>query len=205
MITRFMHIALICVVGLLVTTGDAMAQDTKSGTSGKKKGAAKKKTTGVELNSQEGRFSVEFPAGFTDPAENVVEVEIPGGTLPMTMYTASKGATSAYLVAFLDYPEESFEQGIESMLDGAREGALKNMNATLESQKSITLNGHPGRSITFAGFSGEQRVYGRIDYFIAKPRLYQVLYLTSSKTKVNAPEITACFESFTIITDTTEQ
>lgn len=206
MVGRIIQFSLICALGLFVAacqgkSPDSRPRDTSASVDS---GAKAAPPVGVKLGSREGRFNVEFPPGFTNPEQRTVEVETPAGKLPMTLYTSSQDTSSAYMIAFLDYPLDAFQAGIEKMLDGAREGALKNMNATLEKQESVTLSGHPGRSITFKGTSQGKEVFGRIDYYIAKPRLYQILFLTSNKARVTTPEITKCFSSFTITADTTQ-
>jgi len=189
---------------MIAACGDK-SQDTKPGDTSAATGTGSTQPPeGVDLGSSQGRFNVKFPPGFTNPQEGTKEVETPAGKLMMTIYTSAQDTTSAYMVAYLDYPEEAFNAGIEAMLDGAREGALKNMSATLEKQESVTLSGHPGRSMTFNGTSQGRPVYGRIDYYIAKPRLYQILFLTSNKEQVSSPEITACFSSFAINADSAQ-
>ncbi len=153
---------------------------------------------GTLLESKEGRFSVRIPEGFSSPEESTMPLETAVGKLDMEVFTATQGESSVFMAAYIDYPESAFEAGIPAMLDGAREGALKNLHGKVLSQKSTSLLGHPGRSMKFVGKTGGMRVYGRVDYFIARPRLYQVLFLSSAKAMVEDPTVTAAFKTFTI-------
>lgn len=153
---------------------------------------------GTLLESEEGRFSVRIPVGFSSPEESTVPLETAVGKLDMKVFTAVKGAGAVIMAAYIDYPEEAFAAGTEKMLDGARDGALKNLNGKLSSQKSITLLGHPGRSITFSGTSAGTKLFGRVDYFIVKPRLYQLLYISQKKADVGTTAIKNAFSSFTL-------
>src|SRR5438128_295113 len=68
---------------------------------------------GVRLGAREGRFSIYFPEGFTTPEQKTMEMETPAGKLPVTLYMAQQDSTSAYIVAYSDYPERAFDAGIE--------------------------------------------------------------------------------------------
>ncbi len=120
------------------------------------------------------------------------------GKLDMKVFTATKGQGSVFMTAYIDYPENAFEAGTEKMLDGAREGALKNLNGKVDRQESVTLDGNPGRSMTFTGKTGGMDVYGRVDYYIVKPRLYQILFLSQDKAMVEDASITTAFGTFKI-------
>ena len=156
---------------------------------------------GVELASDEGHFRVVLPSGFSNPVASTLPISTARGTLDMQVYTSAKGTNAVFLIGYIDYPDQAFEQSTTTMLDGARDGALRNLNAKLSSQKDVKLMGYPGRTITFAGTSEGQKLYGRVDYYIVKPRLFQVLYLSSKKKDVADKNIKDAFASFAF-TDT---
>lgn len=173
---------------------DAEKKDTSGSASSSSTEAAK----GMELASADGRFKVMIPEGFANPQESTMPLTTAVGTLNMKVFTAAKGDAAVFMTAYVDYPEEAFANGTDVMLDGAREGAMKNLNGTVDRQESITLDGNPGRSVTFSGKSQGIDVYGRVDYYIAKPRLYQILYLSQSKDGLDDESIKNGFSSFAI-------
>ncbi len=96
-------------------------------------------------------FITEFPG---TPEESVQKIQTAVGELDMNMvgYSSSKAGDNVYYgVIRSDYPEEQFsdisDEQIKSILDGAVNGAVTNVNGTLESDENITLNGYPGRKI----------------------------------------------------------
>jgi hypothetical protein len=207
MISRFQCIPLACGLLLLVSCGEKSSRAKNPGpadltldsSSAKKPDGPK----GVRLGSKEGRFSIYFPEGFTTPMQDTMEMETPAGKLPVTLYMAQQDTTSAYIVAYSDYPGHAFDAGVEAMLNSAPEAALKTYNGIVEKRSNVTLNGHTGRSLVFRGTVENRTVFGRADYFIVKPRIYEILFLTSDSARVTSPEITAGFNSFTFERDTT--
>lgn len=93
--------------------------------------------------------------------------------------STNRGAT-AYIVSYTDYPAAVASQtSPEKMLVGARDGQLKNLQATATSDKEITVSGHPGRDVQFKnarGFTGRCKMV----MVKGKHRLYQVLALTTN-------------------------
>lgn len=184
--------------GLGSKTDKPATSDVKSdSTAAPSSSAASSATTEpTELSSEGGRFSVTFPSGFSKAQESTMPLETAVGKLDMKVYTATKGQGSVFMAAYIDYPENAFAAGTEKMLDGAREGALKNLNGQVDHQEEVTLDGNPGRSMTFTGKTGGMDVYGRVDYYIVKPRLYQILFLSQDKAMVEDAGITEAFGTF---------
>jgi hypothetical protein len=156
---------------------------------------------GVRLGAKEGRFSIYFPEGFSTPEQKTMEMETPAGKLPVTLYMAQQDSTSAYIVAYSDYPDRAFDAGIEAMLNSAPESALRTYNGTVEKRTDVMLDGHAGRSLIFRGTAESRPVYGRADYYIVKPRIYEILFLSSDSTMVNTPRIASTFNTFAIKAD----
>jgi len=89
-----------------------------------------------------------------EPERSVQEVPTAVGKLDMhmIMYTpTSNDKNMIYSAIRSDYPESQFENVDSSyndtILDGAVNGAVSNVNGTLKSDEKITFNGYPGRSI----------------------------------------------------------
>ncbi len=194
---RLPTLSLLALVGaiLAVNTAPAFASCAMANLAAS---TAERAFEGMLLESEEGRFSVRIPEGFSNPTESTMPIEMTFGNIDMKAFTATKGQGSVFMTAYIDYPDSTFAAGTEKMLDGAREGALKNLHGKILSQKSTSLLGHPGRSMKFVGKTDGMRVHGRVDYFIVRPRLYQVLFLTTAKAMVEARTITSAFATFTI-------
>lgn len=160
---------------------------------------AAKILAGVVFESSTGRFTLTVPGGFSTPEHSTTPIETSSGTVDMHMFTSARGTGDVLLIGYVDYNDDAFSNGIEPMLDGAADGAMKNLDGKIESQNNVTLAGNPGRSLTFAGVSQGTKVYGRIDYYIARPRLYQVLYLSKNKKSVAAKDIKGTFGSFKLL------
>jgi hypothetical protein len=204
MTNRFFRATLI--LGLAVALASCGGKGDKPATTGDSKDTAASadkahestagEAGGMELASDQGEFSVKIPEGFSNPEESTMPLETAAGKLNMKVFTSSKGEGAVFMTAYIDYPDSAFRNGEETMLDGAREGALKNLNGQVVRQESKTLDGNPGRSVTFTGKSGATDVFGRVDYYLVKPRLYQVLFLSQTKEMVDDPGISASFDSF---------
>jgi hypothetical protein len=78
----------------------------------------------------------------------------------------------AYLVGYNDYPKDKvkgFDK--QKMLDGAKKGAVNNVQGKLVAEKTIELSGFPGLEIEVD--AGASKVFVRI--VVAEERLYQAL------------------------------
>jgi hypothetical protein len=155
-------------------------------------------TPGEKLMSDTGRFSVQFPGGFPKATKASQPIQTKLGPLTMITYVTEE-AEAACMVAYSDYPDEAFEGAdINVLLDSARNGALRNVNGTMEKEEQISINGSPGRSIVFTGKSQGKTIHGRFDYYLVKPRLYQVGYMALAKDKLTEPGTEAYFHSFAV-------
>ncbi|SHH58756.1 hypothetical protein DFQ05_0872 [Winogradskyella wandonensis] len=113
----------------------------------------------VKYKSEELAVTAIFPA---TPKESVQKVQTAVGSLDMhmVMYAPlmSGDDNAVYSLIRSDYPEEQFKDADQekqsSILDGAVEGAVTNVNGTKLSDKKIKLNGYPGRSIKIQTESG---------------------------------------------------
>lgn len=150
------------------------------------------------IESKPGRFSMRLPEGFSEAEESTIPVETIVGNIDMEAYLSMRGEGSMFMAAYADYPDSAFNAGTEPILDGAREGALESLNGKIISSKNLSLLGYPGRSLTFRGRSAGMTVYGRIDYYLVRPRVYLVLYVDRRRGAVKDRKIAAAFNSFTI-------
>src|SRR5205823_3948450 len=95
-----------------------------------------------EFSSKEGNYKIQFPG---NPKARDQKTAV--GTMKAQTYEEKNGA---YIVGYFDIPGVGRENAakIQQRLDGARDGSLRNIQATLTSEKKILLDKkHPGRDI----------------------------------------------------------
>ena len=103
------------------------------------------------------------------------------------------------LIGYSDISNVEFTDELrEKMLEGAKEGAIENMHATLDNEENITLDGIPGRSIRFTADNEGQAMHGRFDYFMVGNRLYQVGYIALTADGLDTDAVRSYFKSFKI-------
>lgn len=126
------------------------------------------------FTSKEGKFKIEFPA---QPTESKQNVPSPIGQLTANLFTAEiPQSMSVYVVAYTDYPANLVKKSDDAVLDGARDGCVKNVQGKLLSEKKLTLDKYPGREIAVE-LPGQARYRARI--YIVNLRLYQVITVGS--------------------------
>jgi len=200
---RFHSLVAILAVALTVAACDKKGDTPSDGKTDTTAGKNNESSTtsaemGEKISSDTGRFVVQFPSGFPAPTQQTQQVPTKIGTLAMITYLTEQ-QEAACMVAYSDYPEAAFEGAdVNALLDSARNGALNNVNGTMDSEEKITLDGNPGRSIVFTGSSQGRTIHGRFDYYLVRPRLYQVGYMAMSKEKLGEPGTVAYFKSFAL-------
>jgi hypothetical protein len=125
----------------------------------------------VEFKPKDGNLSVRMPG--KPKAQNPQDITYPGGTSKLYMFILeADGGKAAYMVAYNDFPAELIDDDVAQMaLDGARDGAVRNVKGKLLSTKKITLlKKHPGRDFTFEVAKIGQ---ARARVYLADGRLYQ--------------------------------
>ncbi len=161
--------------------------------------------TSDTVKSAKGRFTVVFPTWFPLPTISSTKVPTDVGTLKMITFM-STSTDAACMVAYADYPQSAFKgTDLEEMLDSTRAGTMGNINGHVLREESITLNGYPGRTVYFSGSTDDMQLYGRFDYYIVKPRLYQVGYMSANEDDITQPNTDAFFESFALINRTNKR
>ena len=142
-----------------------------------------------KYTSPDGTFKISFPGTPTVSSQNV-PTEV--GNIEMKSFTYEKSATEAYMVALSDYPSELvLASSPDSLLQGAKVGALNSQGATLESEEKITLDGNPG--YFFKAKKDSYHMCYKI--FLKGNRLFQILMLRDGSYP-SQEDITKYFESF---------
>jgi hypothetical protein len=130
------------------------------------------------------------------PSKNDDTIPSAAGPLPLRMYTLSKGF-EGYITGYTEYPDIVFTSTEpEKLLDGAQQGAISNVKGEVTSQRSITLNGHPGREIV--GTSPAQNIGFTARVILAKPRMYMLVYTQYDKDKPISEDGKRFLDSFEI-------
>ena len=157
---------------------------------------------GAPFSSEKGRFTIKLPTGFPAFQEKVQSQPSAVGNIELHIFS-SETTRGACITGYSDYPAVTFQgRSAQQMLEDGRDGALKSVNGTLEKQKSITIQGHPGLSISGSTMMGNRQVYFRFDYVLVEPRFYQVGFLGYDKAGFEGPEILDYFKSFRITDET---
>jgi len=124
-----------------------------------------------KYTNEDGNFKIAFPGAPTLASENI-PTEV--GDIEMKSFTYEKSVTEAYMLAYSDYPSEIVKQSDpETLLKGAKEGALSSQQATMETEKKITIDGNPGYYFTAV----KDSYYMCYKIFLKENRLYQILML----------------------------
>jgi hypothetical protein len=123
----------------------------------------------------------------------LLEQDIMGLKLKMWIYEAGDGGYAVALTDIGKFPENE----IETRLDGARDGAVKNVNGKLIKETKIMLDKkYPGRQIDVSlPAQGDAMIRQR--FYIVDGRLYQVMSI-GKKEWVETKESAAMLDSLKI-------
>ena len=151
-----------------------------------------------KYKSEELAFIANFPG---TPEKSVQQIQTVVGELDMSIvgYSSSKVGDNVYYgVVRSDYPKEQFsdmsEEKIKSVLDGAVNGAVSNVNGTLESDENVTLNGYPGRKIKIKATGMEMFM----NAYLVDNIMY-IAQVISMEGSVNTENLNKFLDAFDII------
>lgn len=140
--------------------------------------------------SKEGRFRVAMP---NTPTQTKKTVKTATGELTVTILAAEGRNDSLFVVSYSDIPEADLKQGsLAKRLAQARDGAVSNVGGKLREEKTIALDGHPGRQIVI---EKDGSVIAKMRIFLVKRRLYQVMVLGSASV-FSSKEVEMFLDSF---------
>lgn len=153
-----------------------------------KRGEANGLNNWKPFTSQEGNFSALLPG---EPKE-VTQNEL---FLKVHVFTCKANTKTSFGVSYIDYPEKLHVNPTEKTYDGARNGALGKGGKLLQ-EKSITIEGFPGREIQVEKNGGEVFFIDR--YFLAGNRLYQVMAVVPKQDQ-SSTNISYFLDSFSLL------
>jgi hypothetical protein len=142
------------------------------------------------FTSAEGKFTAQMPGTPTEKTQMAA-----GITFKMYMVETRSGGM---VVGVADMPigANESEAMIQQRLDGARDGAVKNINGTLAGSSQITLAGkYPGRELTANLPENKGILKARI--YLVGARMYQVMVLGNA-AYVNSENAGKFFDSFSV-------
>jgi hypothetical protein len=143
-----------------------------------------------EFKSADGGFKVLMPG---TPKEKTQAT--PGGELKMYLVEERNGA---YMAGFANtpIPPNESEAQTQNRLDGARDGAVRNINGTLVKDTKIKLAGkEPGREIE-ANLPQNKGII-RARFYIVGSRMYQVM-VVGTKSFAGSADATKFLDSFAL-------
>lgn len=161
-------------------------------------------TTGStsDFTSAEGKFSIKLPPGYPQPTEQTNPLALPDGSSSVDLITySSPSGENAALFSYSNMGEKVDMKGKEKiMLDASRDNVLKSMNATLEKEENIEIDGHAGRMMIFSiPASATETLQGRLEMYMVNPVAYQVMLIAKDRAVLESPEINAYFDSFKLV------
>ena len=147
-----------------------------------------------ETVSEDG-ITVEMPGKPTKQAQDIPSA---AGKATGQMFTLDKGS-EAYILAYHEFPEAISKMNIDPkvLLKGASDGAVKNIDGKVSSERDITNGSYPGKEIVGTGSKEGKDIEFTIRLYWAKSRLVQTLYL-AEKGKTNEKNASKFLDSLKI-------
>ena len=142
-----------------------------------------------------GGFQVRFPEG---KAPEVEEKTITGGGAAVHLFKVQYG-TSGYIVTYDDFAKGSARTP-QLILDGAREGVVETTGGTIDSERPVTINGHPGLDLAVTATTSGITMRQRVRVFLVDGRLYQLIVVAPSWSGATVVE-QEFFDSFRLLGD----
>jgi hypothetical protein len=136
-------------------------------------------------------FAILLPVGVREQDQTV-----PTNIGPIKAYFFSaKAKYHQFTVGYSDYPDSFIaKSNPTAMLDGSRDGEIKNLQGKLLGEGVIDIQGHPGRELRI---EGPQKLIIKSRIYLVGKRLYQIMAI-SKQDHARDKKITEVFGSFRI-------
>lgn len=135
-------------------------------------------------------YRIEMPAAWSVSSESV-PTDL--GPIAMNMATVDQGAR-AYMAIHSIFPQSHIDRTpAETLLNNARDGAVRNVKGKLLNERRIMLQGNPGRHILVD--TPDNRVSQR--FVLVGNKLIQAIYVGAAGDEFQ-PNVVRFFNSFTI-------
>jgi hypothetical protein len=144
-----------------------------------------------EFRSNEGRFTVLLPG---EPKREDQSADTPVGKVEMFMFTAGTSKIGC-AISYTDYPEQMVNStDPQKVLDGARNGAVSNVQGQLVSESKVNFYGLPARDVVI---EIPNKAFITTRLILASPRFYQLMFIAPTD-KGHEQDISKFFDSFEI-------
>jgi len=159
-------------------------------------GCATQPSVPVLFESREGGFSVLVPASLQEKTQDVES-----GFSKMTVHAFIGGTDLLrYFISYLDYDDEVLaELKADEILRQAQAQLVSSPDAVVLAEAEITLDGYPGREITFdTGEESNPELTVKARLLLVGPRLYQIMVMVP-KGDVSTVSSNEFLQSFTLL------
>jgi len=139
-----------------------------------------------------------FTAAFPKlPHESTQTVDTAAGKITFHELSADaiRGRVS-YSIIYNDYPDIVLKTPAEELLDGGRDGAVRDLDGKLLSEIGLVLDGHPGREYTIETQQNGHRFLIHTRVFLVDSRMYQLQVSRVDDTPLDFSEVIRFFGSF---------
>jgi hypothetical protein len=175
----------------------------------KKKHSIKQKTeakSNVIFGMQQD-FSIAFPGSLPKPKIDSTGIMTKFGGTQFYSYSANSNKGSAMIghfdISYDNIRASSIElaNNPSAFLDTLQSQLVMNMEGTIQRKIKVLKEGlYHNRTMYFtAKATKDTMIYIRCDHVYDPPRIYQILYTTTSKGKTELPFVNKFFQSFTIL------
>jgi len=151
------------------------------------------------FTSDEGRFSVDFPAR---PKRQTMRGRT-GDAPPqdVVFFISSPSRDAAFLVGFADEFEDVLRDfSKDQILDSARDGAVTMSKGRLDGELFITKDSYPGRDLHI---SGPGSAASRFQIFLVGHRRYMVGVTATTAAGIFSRDVGRFFDSFRLTAEST--
>jgi len=121
----------------------------------------------AKFTSKEGAFSVTLPG---EPKESSQDMSSQNG--PTVLHIFQLEGDEGKIFFMVGYSDYQTPLNVTTSLEGVINGQLEGLKGKLTSDKMVTVDGHPGRSVTIEAEGGNYSS----SIYIAGNRLYQVMF-----------------------------
>jgi hypothetical protein len=155
--------------------------------------AASDKPPAEVFQQSQFEFALKIPSGFKQTASNIGNFPTPMGEVP---YEEKRWDNKADIIStkVTVMPEAWWQQRAGGAFAEARDSMLHEPRARLISERDYVVGGCRAHSVLAA--LGSQ--FQRIDYFLVKPDLRVVMYLSPQQAALTAAPCSSLFDSISI-------
>lgn len=191
-----------CLLICVMVFGIAEAKKKKKQSTKQKTEAKSKVIFGINND-----FSIAFPGSLPKPTIDSTGIMTKFGGTQFYSYSANSNQGSAMIGHFdISYDniravDIELANNPSAFLDTLQNQLVKNMDGTIQRKIKVLKEGlYHNRTMYFtAKATKDTMIYIRCDHVYNPPRIYQILYTTTSKGKTELPFVNKFFQSFTIL------